>query len=437
MRGKILAWSRNPDHRDTVIVMSGMLAVQLILVVTGVLLARGLGPTDRGHLALLTLVPLTIWQLGSLGLSLSLTYVIARRPVQTRAIGTLIARTAVWQLAILLPLAAIASLALFAGDPGYVKVSATIALILVPASCVQQYALALLQGERRFTAYSLTLVLPLGLFAVGLVAFQVAGSLTLEAATGLFAGTLSAGAIAAGILAVRKLPDAASDSQEIPSLSWLVRFGLKGMLGSSQASPLENYRIDQAIVGIFLAPATLGQYVVAVSLTNLPRFAGRAFGLVAYPSVAGETDLGSARRAMWRFLWASLPVLLLISGGLWLLAPWLIPFFFGSGFHEAISITRILLINSLLVSVRRVLGDGARGVGHPGVSSVAEVVALVLLVPLLAILVPQDEAKGVALALTLSSAAGLAILVAGLRVLRARGPAALPERETPEVLAGP
>src|SRR3954471_15100982 len=76
---------RGRDLRSPVVqatagaVMVGVVA-QLSLAVSGVLSARLLGPTDRGYLAIVILVPSIISQAGSLGISLALTYFIARRP---------------------------------------------------------------------------------------------------------------------------------------------------------------------------------------------------------------------------------------------------------------------------------------------------------------------------------------------------------------------
>src|SRR5688572_7701167 len=53
-------------------------AGQAALVVSGILAARALGPENRGHLALLTLVPWVVCQLGLLGVPNAVTYYVAR-----------------------------------------------------------------------------------------------------------------------------------------------------------------------------------------------------------------------------------------------------------------------------------------------------------------------------------------------------------------------
>ena len=75
--------------RDATLAIATGFAIQAVLVVTGVLLARMLGPDGRGYLAALILWPLVITQLGNLGIPSALTYSIARDPSASRAIARL------------------------------------------------------------------------------------------------------------------------------------------------------------------------------------------------------------------------------------------------------------------------------------------------------------------------------------------------------------
>jgi hypothetical protein len=57
------------------------------LVASGVLVARTLGPENRGYLALLALFPAILSELGNLGLPLAVTYYIARDRTHAAAIA--------------------------------------------------------------------------------------------------------------------------------------------------------------------------------------------------------------------------------------------------------------------------------------------------------------------------------------------------------------
>ena len=97
-----------------------------------------------------------------------------------------------------------------------------------------------------------------------------------------------------------------------------------------------------------------------------------------------------------------------------LTAGWLVPFFFGSNFRGAVSVTRLLLVGALFLAIRKVLTDGARGIGYPGLGSIAELGSWITLVPLLAVLLPRYGLNGAAASMAISSVLSLAILVVAL-----------------------
>jgi O-antigen/teichoic acid export membrane protein len=119
------------------------------------------------------------------------------------------------------------------------------------------------------------------------------------------------------------------------------------------------------------------------------------------------------RRSIIRF-----SVLTLVLAGLTVAAtelalPVLVPRLFGKAFDPAIGVARILLVSALIFALRRVLSECARGAGRPLLGSVAEVVCLIVLAPAI-ILLGSSSAKGVATALVVVAACGLATIIAGL-----------------------
>lgn len=412
--GGLLGGSRFAQvHRDTARGVLASIVQQGLVLLSGVLVARLLGVEGRGHLALLWLVSLILSTLGQLGLPLALTYWIAKAPRLSRATVRSLVGPAALQAIVLLGLQA-ATLQLLVGDEDdSVRLAALFTLPLVPALLARQYALAIVLGQQRFRAFNLIRSLPLALYAVAVLALFVASTGNLP----VLALTFTAVHVLTGSLSLQHalagLPRVPSESDPPPVRSEMVRFGLKSMFGST--SSLESFQLDQAVVGLFISPAALGLYVVGLAFTNLPRFIARSIGFVAFPHVASHPDPVAARRAMWRFTALALVSCAAIVGALEATVGWLVPLLFGQEFSPSIEIARILLVSVLLAGVRRVLTEGARGAGHPGVGAVAEGVTWVCLVPAAAILAPAFGAKGVALALVASSALGLVGLVAALQ----------------------
>lgn len=386
------------------------LAGQAALVVSGILVARILGVENRGHLALLMILPSLIAQIGGLGVWLSVTFFVAREPGSTRGILQRLSRFLVAQGLLLTALHVLALVLVFGGADRDVQLSAALTLPAVPAHLAQLYGLAVLQGQQRFRAFNLCRLAPGLLYALAALAVFLADVRTLPMVTACYLGTLVTGASALPVAWRHVRPEPAGAAS--PTIREMVRFGTRAMLGS--ASPTDGFGLDQAIVGVFLSSRALGLYVVGFAFTNLPRFVAQSIGMVAYPNVAARADPADARRALWRFCLVGVGVSLGIVVALELAAGWLVPFFFGSSFSGSVEITRILLVSALLLSVRRVLSEAARGAGEPLLGTVAEITSLAALFPAMALLVPAFGVDGVAAALGVASGAGLAAILLGL-----------------------
>ncbi len=402
---------------------AGTLAVsacgQLFLLASGVFGARLLGVTGRGQLALLLLLSSIVTAVGSLGLPLAVTYWTARENGFSHRSRERIVGFGTQQVLIVTGVHAAILVALFASASRPISEAAVMSLLATPGLLVYQYSLAILQGERRFSSFNAQrLALP-SLYAFFVVALYVLDVHTLIAVIAAWDAAVILPAISSTV-AVRRGP-VSSGLADIPPLPEMVRFGMKGLLGS--VSPLETFQLDQAIVGLFISPTALGLYVVGVAFTNIPRFIGQAIGLVAYPHLAARADGLHAGKTILRFMAVGFGLCGLAAGLVEIAVPWLVPRLFGQSFAPAVGIARVLLISALLVSLRRLLADCARGAGLPGVGSLAEITALALF-PLVLVVVGGD-ATGVAWSLVLSGAVALAVtaLRLGRGMARASGPA--------------
>jgi len=378
------------------------------LIVSGVLSARILGVQDRGYLALLVLFPAVLAQIGSLGLPLAATYQLSRDRARAADVVRTLSRAALMQAGCLVLLHAGILAAVFWNDPHSVRIGALLSLGVVPAILAQSYGVAILQGQQRFFAFNTLRTLPAATYSAAVLVIFLAGGGNLEwVAVGWVASSLAVGAVTL-LIALRPLP-LRTARRQASSLSAMLRFGLKGLLGWT--SPIETFRLDQAIVGLFLSPVALGLYVVGLAFANLPRFIAQSIGYIAYPRVASREGR-AARAEMWQFFLLTVAASSLVVVGLELSVSRLVPWIFGASFSGAVTLTRILLVGALFLSARRVLTDGAQGLGRPGLGTIAEISSWVFLVPALAIFTPLLGARGVALALSVSAALSFGVLLA-------------------------
>jgi O-antigen/teichoic acid export membrane protein/O-antigen ligase len=402
------------------LVASGLL--QLLLIASGVLVARSLGPQDRGYLALITVVSVVCILIGTMGLPLAATYYIARDRSHARQIASSLLRPGVFQGIAALVVQTAVLAALVVDEPGRVKAAALISLLLVPGLLAFSYGTGILQGQQRFTAFNILRILPSSAYVAGVLAVFLLHTADLVNVMAVWATAYFFGGFLALGVAVRGLPTALASSSH-PSRSRMTRFGLKSLFSSF--SPIDALRLDQAVVGLFVAPVALGLYVVAQAFTNLPRIVAASIGMVVFPQVASQQDPAAARRAVWRYFFLGIALCALVVAALEIVVAELVTFFFGSEFSEATSIARILILGTFFTAARRVLTDGVNGLGSPGLGTAAEVASWVLLLPAVAILLPRYGVDGVALALTVAWAGSLLLLVALVGVGETRLAAAL------------
>jgi O-antigen/teichoic acid export membrane protein len=383
--------------------------IQLTLLASGPLIARMLGPTGRGQLAAIMIWPAALTFFGTLGLPAGTTYAIARGKGQPRELSLRMLKYALPQTLVILAVQFAIFDAVLGGRGDDVWAAALVSLCLVPVLLAQQYGIALLQGAHRFRLFNAARVLPTTLYAIFVAAIFVShrDSLMAIVVAWLVANTVTTLLCYVGVYAYKDAPRQQGEMTDREMFS----FGVRGLFVSG--SPIEAVRLDQMALAIFLPAAALGTYVVGLAITNLPSFVSKSVGVVAFPTVAREKDAEQARRMVRRYTLLDLWLSLLIVIPLFLLAHWVIPLLFGNAFQDAVAISYLILPGTVFLSVRRVLAEGLRGLGHPGIGTVAEIVALVWLIGALAICIPLFGVRGAAVAMTTAYAASLLVTLVG------------------------
>ena len=388
-------WARRPVAGHAAGSLLGGIAGQLWLIGSGIALARVLGTTNRGYLALLILWPTVLEQLGAAGLPIAAAYFTARNPLQTRPIARLAIGWWFTQSAYLILGQAAILIVYFGHRETYLQPAAAMSLVIIPAMLAVDYSLAILQGRRRFLAFNVVRNL---LPATACIASLTALFLGLHEPATVVA-LLMTGYVLSAVIAgvstwrtVRALPPGSLST----TVSDLRSFGRRAFIGS--VYPFEAFRIDQLMVGVFFPPAALGLYVVAQAFTNLPRFVTQSLGIVAYPYVASLDDPRKQTKTILRFTLAAALLALGAVVVLEILVGWLVPIMFGSQFLGSVQLARVLLPGALCFGLRRILAEGLKGAGHAAIGTAAEIAAWVAMVPLAVILVPNLGLVGVAYA---------------------------------------
>jgi O-antigen/teichoic acid export membrane protein len=373
-------------------------------VITGVVLARALGPHDRGELAAVLLWPSMIAAVGTLGVTEATTYYAAHG---TWPLGRLVGTTfVIGLLQSLLCIGLGVALLPFVLSRYDAKVVhlAHLYLLYIPIFVFDVYAMTLIQGLQRFNSFNFLRFLVIALTAVSLVTLDLAHSLGVEQAVYVYLGSYGVTGVVAALLLFGG--ESMRLSYDGRVMREVLGFGIRSHLGN--VSSLLNERLDQLIISIFLAPLKLGLYVVAVSLTSLTTLPGTSISLVALPSVARSAQSEERTHRIQRLLQITLLTTLCLTIPMILLMAPIIGLLFGSAFRPVAGVARVLLIGSVILGMNRVLGAVARGIGRPLDAGVAEGLALIVTVLALAVLLPMFGLMGAAVASLLAYLASAA-----------------------------
>jgi O-antigen/teichoic acid export membrane protein len=391
-------------------------SLQLVVAASGILAARLLGVTGRGHLALVWVITLVIGQLSTLGLHVAIAYAVARgqppRGVVYRVRWLIVA-----QLLLAPAVALPAELALFAGlrSEGAGVLVAT--LTVPPMFVLLLHGLAVVQGERRYRAIQLHRLVQPALYVVLLAALTIRGSASLTAVILGWALTMAIGGLFAWRQALGTWWPRRSDAEgagmaPFTEAGAMMRFSLRSLFSAFGA--VEHLQLDLLLTGIVLSARQFGLYTAGAAFANLPEFLGQSIGYIAYPEVTAA-PAGARRRVIVRYVAIGVALIAPVVGALVLVMPWLLPTLFGAGFGAGAPVAQILLAGALLQAVRRVAAEGLRGLGSGVSASLAELAFVVVFLAALVPLSASAQARGAGLAFLLASAAAIAALAERVR----------------------
>jgi len=372
-------------------------------LLSGSLAAHLLGPTGRGQLAAIQLWPLVIMTIASGGIVEAAGYYSGRFREQSGVFGI----TALVMLAALaIPLVLIGMVAmphLLAAEPSRIVAESRVYMFIVPILFFINTPPAVLRGRGDMRAWNvLRLTQPLGYVVILLVAAFVPVDRVTFVAFAMF------GWIAAHVVLSRWYlpgPHRFEGEQVGPMLRY-------GALSISATTPsLLNGRMDQLVMGAFLSPHLLGLYAVAVAWSLAVTPVSNAFGQVILPRLAGAHGSEDAAERLCATSRIASGINVLMGLGFLLISPLAVSIMFGASFAPAIPATMVLVVAAVCLGMNQFLEEAVRGLGRPGLATVAELCGFAVTAVGLAVLLPRFGILGAALASLLSYTTVLIMLV--------------------------
>ncbi|HUQ63759.1 MAG TPA: oligosaccharide flippase family protein [Acidimicrobiales bacterium] len=386
-------------------------AMALLGSVGGILLARGLGPAQRGDLAIIVVWPTVVGTMATIGLPQAITYWLARRPPKSRQFLS----TATLGLVVLGVLVAAGGFALapFISSSPSVEDAFRIVFLLTPIVFASTGWTSALQATTPFR-WNMARLSQSVVYFVAVALLLAADRLSFQSAVVAFVLSLLTQAVVAGLYSRLTIGRAVRPESEL--FRPLFSYGVRSI--ASSAPYLVNARLDQLVLSIAVTSTALGNYAVAVSLSFLAAPVSLAFGSIAFPRIAASTSEEEATRVQRSAIIGCTLTACAVLVPLGFLAPRLLPLLFGHGYDDAIVPFRLLIPGTIAFVNNQVIGDVLKGRGRPLVVAVAEGVGAAVTVAGLILLIPRYGINGAAAASTVAYISVTLVLIWALRNTR-------------------
>ena len=370
-----------------------------LFLLADVIIARLLGPSGKGVVAMVWLIPSFLSILFDMGIHKANVYFLNAETSRS-VIGnsTFLALVTGGLLAALMWIFRPRVAAWFSLS-GY-ELEIGIGSLLVPSTMLFSYFTYILLAQKRFLERNLAdlifgCVFPFSAFSlIYIVRMGVLGGILSRVIA------VSAGAFM-GLWYVFKHTNSVLPSLDLPLLKRSLIYGIKSQFGV--ILQFFNYRVGIFFLNHFLQAGSVGIYTVAISIAEFLWLIPTSIGNVLFSTIKSENE---QRSVDFTCLVCRQTILLVILASL-LLVPVsriIIPLFFGDQFVSAFKPLVVLLPGVILLSIHKVLIFALIGKGFPQYMSHAAAIALIFTLSLNPIFIPLMGIEGAALASSLAYA---------------------------------
>lgn len=379
--------------------------VSALNLVTGILIARYLGPSGKGTFVIITLTAGIMVTFGNFGLGQALLYSRAKKKYTNQELWTF---SLIFAVAWGITLSGIAIIILWFVAPTLLKIKMDSLLAMgicaVPAMLWIEFNRTYLMGGHQFKLYNLVdAIRALSWFTLAWI-FVVTFRNRLKAAV---AAWLIAALVTGGIQLILTWSPGKIRLKRFMTMGRdLFGYGLKTYL--TTLLQFFNYRLDAFILNWFSTSAVVGIYSVAVSLAESIWQLCNAVASLVFPKVSALTGK-EANRLTPITSRLTLSTSIIMAVFLAVVGPWAIPYLYGKAFAPAVYPLWFLLFGVVAFGLVKILYGDLAGRGFPGVGGWVTGTALVLTLLFDYTLIPLWQASGAAIASSISYTAAAAL----------------------------
>jgi len=266
-------------------------------------------------------------------------------------------------------------------------------LLVIPIHLLTDLMRGLLEGARRFTWVGALRLILFGVQLVTYIGLWWIGRLTVASASYTMLASLTASLIVALIAVCKELRPKWQPS--LADFRMTMRYGVRDYPGI--LTEFVNWRLDLMMLVGTASSAAVGLYVVALRLADITSTLAGSVGDALLPEVAASKKADEATQVVTRSLRLTLSAHLILLVPLWIAAPHILRYAYGTSFVEVTSVLRLLMFASVVWSAGAIVISGLNGLGHPGLSAIARITAAVVMVTALVTLLPTRGIQGAAI----------------------------------------
>lgn len=372
----------------------------LVSIVASIIIARILGPAGKGEYTIVLLVSSMVVSLGSMNIGDTAIYFFNKKKIN---LGTILASNSMFILSSSLIYAAIVfclwKLDLLPWNELSRPYLIFFACLLIPLIFLRVHLLDILRCNRQFNAYNyLFLAQPL-IYLIVVIFFVY--FLNLHVIGVLLSYTITLLIIVALSLLFIFSQSKISLELDLSYMKAGLYYGLKGHVGNIFQK--FNTRLDQFFISPYWGIAMLGNYSVAVTLSELIFYIPDSIGIITLTSIAGS-EKEEAEHLTAKSLRITVALTLILIGLLYLVARPGVLLLYGAAFEPAVRAIYYLLPGIFFVGISKILSKYFSGAGHPEINTYTSTVSSAATIILCIVLIPEFGIIGAAVASSLAYA---------------------------------
>ena len=391
----------NSISKNSAITFSFQILIFALGLITSIILARTLGPTGKGIYALIILIPAVMSKLGSLGIEAANVYFIGSKQYDPKdVVSNSLLSSILLSLFLILLFLGISYLSAFKTYLNSNQINIFylwLVVLTIPFSLFSGFLRSIFLGKEeiitfnKINIFQTTIQLVLIIIFLTILKQGVSGAVNVYILTILFVFVFI-------IFLIKKITKIKlSFNRKLFKDS--VGYGVKAYFGN--LAQFLNYRLDIFLVALFLTPAAVGYYSIAVGIAEKLWMLPGAIATVLFPRISSLQDK-DANNLTPRVARHTFFIIFVLSLILAILTKPIIKILFGIAFLPSVAPLLILLPGIVALGGTKTLTADLAGRGKPQFGAYAAFVSLAVNIPLNLWLIPKWGIAGAAFASTVA-----------------------------------